>query len=195
MWKIKNRIEQKLKKFIASLDRYYGLSKISLPLFHAIKEFSLRKGKRVRPTLFIIGYLGFTKKIAVGLYTSALSIELLHDFMLVHDDIIDKSDTRRGKPSMHKLFDKYLSGHKDNKFNGEDLAIVAGDVMYAMGINAFLNIQENLFLPMAVPPSNPLKIPPFSNDLFRTAQVPEVLLDSSWSSNRSLLGLSPASSR
>ncbi len=142
MWKIKNRIEQKLKKFIASLDRYYGLSKISLPLFHAIKEFSLRKGKRVRPTLFIIGYLGFTKKIAVGLYTSALSIELLHDFMLVHDDIIDKSDTRRGKPSMHKRLNNYLTPYKFAKFNGEDLAIIAGDIMYAMGINAFLAIDE-----------------------------------------------------
>lgn len=142
-FKIKNKIEQELKKFVAGLDRYYGLSKISPPLFHAIKEFSLREGKRVRPTLFILGYLGFTKKIAAGLYTSALSIELLHDFMLVHDDIIDKSDTRRGKPSLHKLFDRYLSGYKDNKFNGEDLAIVAGDVMYAMGLNAFLNIQEN----------------------------------------------------
>src|SRR4030042_1469006 len=90
-----------------------------------------------------MGYLGVSRKAASGLYRSALSIELLHDFMLVHDDIIDKSDTRRGKPSLHQGFKNYLSGYKTNKFTGEDLALVAGDVMYAMGINAFLSIREN----------------------------------------------------
>ncbi|MFA4890005.1 MAG: polyprenyl synthetase family protein [Candidatus Omnitrophota bacterium] len=142
-FEIKNRIEQELKKFAVKLDKQYSLNKLSPLLFNSIKEFILRKGKRVRPTLFIIGYLGFSRKIASGLYTSALSIELLHDFMLVHDDIIDKSDTRRGKPSMHKIFNDYLSHCEGNKFNGADLAIVAGDVMYAMGLNAFLSIKEN----------------------------------------------------
>jgi len=104
----------------------------------------LRDGKRVRPILFVIGYLGFAKRASAKLYTSALSIELLHDFMLVHDDIIDKSDTRRGKPSMHKMLDNYLSGFGNIKFNGQDLAIVVGDIMYAMAIRAFLAIKENM---------------------------------------------------
>jgi geranylgeranyl diphosphate synthase type I len=97
----------------------------------------------VRPILFVLGYLGFAKKIAQGLYTSALSLELLHDFMLVHDDIIDKSDTRRSKPSMHKMLNDYLANYKNVKFNGQDLAIVLGDVMYAMAIQALLSIKEN----------------------------------------------------
>ncbi|MCU0651842.1 MAG: polyprenyl synthetase family protein [Candidatus Omnitrophica bacterium] len=142
-FKIKKKIEQELKKFVIELDKQYSLNKLSPLLFNSIKEFILRDGKRVRPTLLVIGYLGFSKKIASGLYTSALSIELLHDFMLVHDDIIDKSDTRRNKPSMHKRLNDYLSHYKGNKFSGEDLAIVAGDVMYAMGLNAFLSINEN----------------------------------------------------
>lgn len=96
----------------------------------------------MRPVLFVIGYLGFIKREASGLYTSAVSIELLHDFMLVHDDIIDKSDTRRGKPSMHKMLNNYLARYKEIKFNGQDLSIVVGDVMYAMAIDAFLKIKE-----------------------------------------------------
>jgi geranylgeranyl diphosphate synthase type I len=102
----------------------------------------LREGKRIRPLLFLTGYSGFTNKPAPGLYTSALSFELLHDFMLIHDDIIDKSDTRRGKPSMHALLNNYLKGTPNLKFSGEDLAIVLGDVIYAMAINAFLYIKE-----------------------------------------------------
>jgi len=140
--KIKNRIEKELPAFIKDLDKSYLLSRLSPILFKNIKKFVLRKGKRVRPLLFIIGYLGFSKKEPTNLYRSALSLELLHDFMLVHDDIIDKSTLRRGKPAMHTMFTSYLNKFKNPKFNGEDLAIVAGDIMYALGLQAFLSIDE-----------------------------------------------------
>lgn len=142
--KIRKRLDRELLGFLRALDKEYAIKKISPLLFRHISEFVLREGKRIRPLLFIIAYLGFAKKEAPGLYTSALSLELLHDFMLVHDDIIDKSDTRRGKPALHRMFDAYLSGYKQLKFNGQDLAIVAGDVMYAMAIHAFLAIKENM---------------------------------------------------
>lgn len=142
--KIKNRIDRELGSFIAGLNKRYRLSAISPVLFRSIKEFVSRKGKRVRPVLFTVGYLGFAKKAAPGLYRSALSIELMHDFMLVHDDIIDKSATRRGRPSMHALLNRLLAERKDIKFSGQDLAIVVGDVIYAMSMEAFLSIKEKL---------------------------------------------------
>jgi len=142
--KIKNKIEKELINYIQSIDKSCSLSKISPLLFNNIKEFISREGKRVRPTLFIIGYLGFKKKPAPGLYRTALSLELLHDFMLVHDDIIDNSLTRRSKPSVHAVLNKYLNSRKKLKFNGEDLAIVVGDVIYAMAINAFLSVKEDM---------------------------------------------------
>jgi geranylgeranyl diphosphate synthase type I len=64
--------------------------------------------------------------------------------MLVHDDIIDKANIRRGRPSMHKKLDAYLKNFKNIKFNGEDLTIVAGDIMHAIAIHAFLAINEEL---------------------------------------------------
>lgn len=142
--KIKNKIELELFNYIRSIDKLYSLSRISPVLFNSIKNFISRKGKRVRPILFVLGYLGFTKQAASGLYRSAVSLELLHDFLLVHDDIIDKSTKRRGQPSMHAMLNKYLIKYKNIKFNGEDLAIVTGDIMYAMALDAFLSIQEEL---------------------------------------------------
>jgi len=142
--KIKNKIETELKIYIRSVGRLYSLNKISPVLFNNIKDFLCRKGKRIRPTLFVVGYLGFAKKAAPGLYRSAISIELLHDFMLVHDDIIDKSDTRRGKPSMHAMLNEYLAGYKNLKISGQDLTIVIGDVMFAMALDAFLSIKEDM---------------------------------------------------
>ena len=141
--KIKSKIESQLQSYIGSIDKTYHLSNLSPLLFNCIKEFISRDGKRVRPVLFCIGYLGFTKKSASGLYRSAISLELLHDFMLVHDDIIDKSNTRRGLPSMHALLNNYLNKYKKIKFSGTDLTIVAGDVMYAMALDAFLAVKEN----------------------------------------------------
>ena len=133
----------KLHRLSGKLDELYSLSRISPLLFKTIKDYILRKGKRVRPTLFIIGYLGFKKNPAPGLYASALSLELLHDFLLAHDDIIDKSDVRRGKPSMHRVLSDYLRKYKNIKFGGEDLTIAAADIMYAMAIHTFLFIKEN----------------------------------------------------
>ncbi len=142
--KIKNRIEKELHAYVGSINKLYALNKFSPTLFKNIKEFICRDGKRVRPILFCIGYLGFSKGNSApqGLYRSALSLELLHDFMLVHDDIIDKSDKRRGKPAMHTLL-KCSLNNKKVKFNGQDLAIVAGDVMYAMALDAFLAVRAN----------------------------------------------------
>lgn len=140
---IKKKIDSELKVFSKEIDKKYSLNKISPFLYQSIREFILRDGKRIRPILFVVGYLGFKAKAVPGLYTSALAIELLHDFLLVHDDIIDKSDSRRGKPSMHVVLNSALKGSKEAKFNGQDLAIVVGDVMYAMAIHAFLSIKED----------------------------------------------------
>ncbi len=140
--RIKIEVEKELEGLTRTIDRYYALPKISLLLSKEIKNFILRKGKRLRPILFILAYKGFTKKAAAGLYACALSFELLHDFLIVHDDIIDKSDMRRGEPSVHKRLNNLLSGHKNIKFRGEDLSIIIGDIMYAMAMDAFLAIKE-----------------------------------------------------
>lgn len=140
--KIKNNLELALSRYIKNLDKTYPLSKISPLLHRGIKNFLLRPGKRLRPLLFVLSYLGYSKRAAKGLYESAVALELTHNFLLIHDDIIDKSDLRRGKPSMHKMMDNFLKGYRNIKFSGSDLALVAGDIIYAMAINLFLKINE-----------------------------------------------------
>lgn len=140
--RIKTKIEQELSVYFDRRPTTHSLHTISPLLFNNIAQFARRDGKRIRPILFVLGYLGFSGKPARGLYTSAVSIELLHDFMLIHDDIIDKSDTRRGKPSMHTMYNNFLRAKTGVKFYGEDLAIITGDVLYAMAIHSFLAIQE-----------------------------------------------------
>lgn len=142
--KIKKEIDKELKSFSNRIKKKYSLSDISPLLYNSIKDFILRDGKRIRPSLFVIGYMGFSKKPAKNLYRSAIAFELLHDFMLIHDDIIDKSELRRGKPAMHTMFNSYLKKFKikDLKFSGQDLGIVAGDVIYALALKEFNSVKE-----------------------------------------------------
>ncbi len=142
---IKKRIDKNLPSFLGYINKTYSLSSLSPLIFTKIKDFVIRPGKRIRPILFVAGYKSYKSKNPPGLYRSALSIELLHDFMLIHDDIIDKSLTRRGKPSMHAMLNNQIKKNKQLKFNGSDLGIVIGDIVYALAIDAFLSIKENPF--------------------------------------------------
>jgi len=136
-------LEAELRRFMDDVHGIYFAHDRNGLLPASIKEYVLRRGKRVRPLLFLLGYLGFQEQPADGLYTSALSMELLHDFMLVHDDIIDRAATRRSRPSMHAQLDQALRSCRSRRFGGQDLALIAGDVLYALALHAFLAIRED----------------------------------------------------
>ncbi len=139
------KINAGLRYILKDANRRYRLGLISDALLENSQEFVLREGKRIRPLLFILGYKGYAQKKHApdnGLFKSAAAIELLHDFMLIHDDVIDKSDLRRGKPTLHKLFDKKIKLADDARI-GPELAIVAGDIIFALAIEALLSIQED----------------------------------------------------
>lgn len=72
-------------------------------------------GKRIRPVLCLMGAELFGS-LSADAYHAATSIELFHNFTLVHDDIMDNAALRRGKPTVH---DKY----------GTNTAILCGDVI------------------------------------------------------------------
>ena len=140
-----HKINAGLKSLFQDTNRRYKLGLISDRLFQDTQEFVLRKGKRIRPLLFILSYRGYTPRKTYPekkLFASAASIELLHDYMLIHDDVIDNSDLRRGKPTLHKIFDQQIK-LSDNAKIGHELAIVAGDILFALALEAFLSIDEN----------------------------------------------------
>jgi len=86
-------------------------------LYVAASHLPKAGGKRLRPILLLAitkGVGGDWKKAI----PAAAAIELLHNFTLVHDDIMDEDEFRRGVPTVHKLW-------------GEDTAILAGDLLFA----------------------------------------------------------------
>lgn len=98
------------------------LGELNLPekpasLYEPVRYTLSLGGKRIRPyfTLSACGMCGGKVEEAVP---AAMAIELLHNFTLLHDDIMDGADTRRGKPSVFR------------KWNSST-AILSGDAMYA----------------------------------------------------------------
>lgn len=139
---IRKNIEQNIQDTIESQCAKYEIKKISPHLHQSLKEYSLRKGKRIRPLLFLFTYLGYSpKRLHKSFYNVSTAIEFLHNFMLIHDDIIDNSHLRRGKPTMHKLLENAAATDKKEEL-GHNLAIIAGDIIYAFAIEAFLALKE-----------------------------------------------------
>jgi len=141
---IRKNIDKSLSSFLNLVKRDYRLHLVSPLLFESIREFTLREGKRLRPLLLILTYKGYapaSKKISRKLYNASTCMEFLHNFMLIHDDIIDRSDLRRGKPTMHKILENTVPTRNPDKL-GIDLGIIAGDIVYALAIDAFLSIDE-----------------------------------------------------
>ncbi|MBI3602791.1 MAG: polyprenyl synthetase family protein [Candidatus Omnitrophica bacterium] len=143
---LRKNIDASLASFLQTVKKDYKLHLVSPLLFESIREFTLRKGKRLRPLLLILTYKAYSppdKKITRELYNASTCMEFLHNFMLIHDDIIDRSHLRRGKPTLHKVLAKTVDTSAREKL-GIDLGIIAGDIVYALAIDAFLSIQEPL---------------------------------------------------
>ncbi len=144
--KFKRDIDNSLAQFIRDTRKNYKLHYVSNTLFQGIQDFLVRDGKRIRPILYLVSYLGYSSKKKINytkLLRSSLALELFHDFMLIHDDVIDKSALRRGKPTLHRVFNSKMNLPKNNLL-GESLSIVAGDVVFALAIDSFLEIDEDL---------------------------------------------------
>lgn len=142
---IKKQIDQHLLLFLEDRKKAYPFDSVHPILFDSIKDFCARPGKRIRPLLMALSYQGYTKRKKFSrscFYTACGCLELLHNFMLIHDDIIDNANLRRGKPTLHKILAKTVHSRPHQKL-GNDLAIVAGDIVYALAIDAFLSVDEN----------------------------------------------------
>lgn len=94
-------------------------------LYDLLTDYPQRGGKMMRPSLCIATARLFGGRIEHALHT-AVAIELLHNALLIHDDIEDGSEKRRGRPTLHVL-------------HGVPLALNAGDTLTLMALRPLLD--------------------------------------------------------
>ncbi len=130
--------EQFLARFFQENAERYAYGDLFEPLFLDITEFVSRRGKRVRPMLLLAAHriFGGTRTFEDdSLLRAALSLELLHSFILIHDDVIDQSDRRRRLPTFHKIVEERLGKMEGAARVGENVAVVVGDLLFAMAVD------------------------------------------------------------
>ena len=133
-------------EILALLENY--LAQIQLPdepelLYKPILYSMSGGGKRIRPTLLLLVCDAFGGRLQDAL-PAAAAVEMFHNFTLLHDDIMDNAEVRRGKPSVYASW-------------GDNVAILSGDAMmiYSYKIlsespNDKLSRIMNIFTTMAL---------------------------------------------
>lgn len=91
-------------------------------------------GKRLRPTLLLMAADAFGSDASKALKPAA-GIEMFHNFTLLHDDVMDNSDTRRGRPTVHA------------KWNA-NTAILSGDTMLTLATQLMMNVDDDILRPV-----------------------------------------------
>jgi len=125
-------IDRALELFLTGAHRELtAIDPELIEVSNALKEF-LIGGKRLRPLFAVAGYLGAGGSASEPtIYKAAASLELLQACALIHDDMMDGSDTRRGAPSMHRRFEeshKARSGLGNSENFGSATALLLGDL-------------------------------------------------------------------
>ncbi|MFX0058567.1 MAG: polyprenyl synthetase family protein [Candidatus Hodarchaeota archaeon] len=109
--------------------------------YRELKAYFLSGGKRIRPLLCIATYNAFNKKRDDKIVFPSVGVEFLHNASLIHDDIIDKDNFRRGNPAFHFRFQNYHKNYNLKKMNsidfGNSMGIVGGDSAFLLGLEAY----------------------------------------------------------
>jgi len=149
-------IQAELKNFKVRLDPlidayFEGLMKGSLSeddlvteaLGHT-REIVLAGGKRLRSAFMFYGYLAAHGTEREKMLSTSMSIEFIHSFLLVHDDIIDRDDLRHGVATLHKRYAdfgrRFFPGRDVTHF-GNSIALVMGDMLYSFGNDIIFQSQ------------------------------------------------------
>lgn len=97
-------------------------------LYEPIRYVLALGGKRIRPVCLLLAYNLYGDDVD-KVMNAALGIETYHNYTLLHDDLMDKADVRRGKPTVHRKWDA-------------NTAILSGDSMLVLACRMILSVES-----------------------------------------------------
>ena len=109
-----SQLQTKINEYIATL----GYKRPPVGLYEPVEYTLALGGKRIRPVLMLMAYNMYKEEVD-AILPSAVAIETYHNYTLLHDDLMDKADLRRGNPTVHMKWD-------------ENTAILSGDTMLVL---------------------------------------------------------------
>jgi len=120
-----------LKKELSSIEEALQRLKLSQhPFINEVSEYVLFSGgKRVRPLLFVLSAKSLNPSLASSLYETSLLFEYLHVATLLHDDVVDQAEFRRGRRAARNLW-------------GNQATILVGDYLYAKALHMASHLRN-----------------------------------------------------
>ncbi len=125
-----------LKNEMVESARYHDFIE---KLYKELYDYIFRGGKRLASCSTLLVYRGFGKEIDDNIKAVSIGIELIRHSILIHDDLVDDDELRRGAFTIHKIYSK----ERDPRF-GNGVAIFSGNLLYALALKAFLKSGYDL---------------------------------------------------
>ncbi|MFI0743391.1 polyprenyl synthetase family protein [Streptomyces sp. NPDC021100] len=169
---IRRAVDDCLEHFLERKARTATVQRMPDEIVDTLRGFLFAGGKRLRPLLCAIGWeAGGDAGTAAAMVKTAASLELFHAYALIHDDVMDRSDTRRGRPTVHRALasrHRPARGRKGAERLGTGGAILIGDLA--------LSWSDELLHTAGLPPNRLLAVLPLI-DVMRTEVVCGQYLD------------------
>lgn len=124
------QIRDIVNNFIAELEIEHRPEELYRPITYTLSQ----SGKRVRPVIFLMAYNLYKDDIKEVLYP-AVAMETYHNYTLIHDDVMDRADIRRGMPTVAAKW-------------GDNAAILSGDTMLVLAYEFMAQSPDDKLRPM-----------------------------------------------
>ena len=122
-----SQLLDKVNAHIENLD----YAREPMNLYRPVQYILSLGGKRIRPAMMLMAYNMYREDVE-QILDPALALEIYHNFTLLHDDLMDNADVRRGKPTVHKRWDA-------------NTAILSGDVMLSLADVYMSRVDDEYF--------------------------------------------------
>ena len=140
----REKLERELEGWLSRKREAAGGFREAIELIDGVGQLVLQGGKRLRPALVYYTYRACGGPSDATVLPLALATELLHTYLLIHDDIMDHAEVRRGQPAAHVRF---RQAHQARGFQGDaqdfgrSVAILLGDLAHTWAVELFTGVS------------------------------------------------------
>lgn len=134
----KRDFDRELVAFFAAERKRVHDDQILLEVLDLVEKQISRGGKRIRPLLTVIAYRLAGGKNTQAILKASLAVEIVHQFILMHDDIADRDEKRYGRPTLQFAFSEILKKkyQVDDFHLAESMAMGSADYVYGLARKA-----------------------------------------------------------
>lgn len=128
---IEDKLEKTFSKTIREAESYHPFIK---DVYTSLREFTLRRGKRLASCSTLLTYKGYAGVVDEKILNVCTGIEMYRQSILVHDDLVDMEEMRRGGETINKFFTE-----KYDKRLGEGVAVFLGNIAYSLAVQTIMD--------------------------------------------------------